>query len=447
MRNLYPILLLFLLVTCKKQDDYEPLLKVVEGLPAGITSFMIDEVPKENIRFVNLMQTDQVVVTLPQNYTKGEKLITHFKLAKGIVVLDSFQKESDGSTVELNFDKADVLTLMVYDKKLDAPVGRINIYVDPTTPLTAVSKGKNYEEVLEGELVLVPFTVQNLGTLQTITDKNELSENIGVSVKNKKTGVITGTYANRYNSDHGLELLAVIPPDLEAGEYEVTVQKQNRKVVLPDALVLKYGEPLILNQIVTSTSKDGAKLIRFNGYNLLPERKYTVELKNDFTAPQQLTLFPENQLSIKQTLPASLAGGNYEATLFIDGKEVPSSSSFGGNLLAVKRETGQPILVMVSNKSNVVNGEVTFYKATTTFKKSEPIIAYLRDIERKDMALLFKNVVGGKTYELKFNGTTETMYAFSYFDIPENVPAGKYEVYLRDGNKTSERYHKVVTIE
>ena len=103
--------------------------------------------------------------------------------------------------------------------------------------------------------------------------------------------------------------------------------------------------------------------------------------------------------------------------------------------------------MMLSNLSNAVYGEVTLYKAITTFKRSEPIIADLRDGAHANMFLLFKNIDTSKEYELPYTGTTSGSYMLPSFNIPEQVPNGKYEVRVKEGSQVSEIYQRIITID
>lgn len=367
---------------------------------------------------------------------------------EGFVIQDDSKNEYDPSEMKLNFSKTGSLGFSVYDKKSDVYPGNFYLYVDPTIPMTAPSTGKNHEETLDGTETFVYIPVQNLGTAETITENNKWVTDVDILIKNKKTGIVTPSRGAYYLENPNNDLFAMIPAEMEAGEYELTVQKQNRKVVIPDPLVLKYGKSIVRMSPFTSASKDTSNSISYLGYNLLPEHKYIMELKNDFTAPVRVTLSPTNHLTLKQEIPASFPSGNYEAILFIDGKEMPSYSNYNRNVLEIKKDGGQPSLATLSNERNAVLGEVTLYKAITTFKKSEPIIADLRDGGNKSNIIMFlKNVAMGKTFELPFSGKTDSFIPFSLFNIPKEVPAGKYEVFVSDGNKISERYHKIITIE
>lgn len=454
MKNLYPIFLLLLLVTCKKKQDPEPLVPAGETkqeLPTGVLAFTIDEVPQKNIRFIsldaNMPNRNRIMVTLPLNYTKGDELIARIKLPEGCIIRDRFLNEYDANVLNLNFSKSDQIWLLIYDKKNDRNVGDLIMYVDPSIPMVAPAVSKNYEEVLEGQNVYLYLPVQNLGTAETITENDSLVSRVTILIKNKQTGATTVSNGAYFLKNSNNDLFAEIPAEMEAGEFELTVQKQSRKVVIPDALVLKNGKPIVKMLPLTSVCKNGKPSVTYEGYNLLPSHDYTMELKNDFHETIYLKLTPGNQLSLIQNLPPTVPSGNYETTLFIDGKAVPSYISFNSNVLGVKKETSQPIVMMLSNLSHAVYGEVTLYKAITTFKRSEPIIADLRDGIHASMVLLFKNIGTSKEYELPYSGTTTGSYMLPFFTIPKQVPNGKYEVRVKEGSQVSEIYQRIITID
>jgi hypothetical protein len=451
-RYLYPLLLLALLVTCKKKEN-EPAPEILtQNLPTGLLSFTIDEVPQENIRFATIEQNgphhNRIMITLPREYSKGDEMTVRIKMMEGYVIQDGSMNEYEPSEMKLNFSKTGSLGFSVYDKKNDVYPVYFYLYVDPTIPLTAPSTGKNYEETLDGTETFVYIPVQNLGTAETITENNKWVTNVDIFIKNKNTGIVTPSRGAYYLENPNNDLFAMIPAGMEAGEYELTVQKQNRKVVIPDALVLKYGKSIVRMSPFTSASKDTSNSISYLGYNLLPEHKYIMELKNDFTTPVRLELSPINHLTLKQEIPSSFPSGNYEATIFVDGKEMPSYWNYNRNILEIKKDSRQPSLATLSNERNAVLGEVKLYKAITTFKKSEPIIADLRDGGNKSNIIMFlKNMATGKTFELPFSGKTDSFIPFSIFNIPKEVPSGKYEVFVSEADKISERYHKIIIIE
>lgn len=454
MKNLYPIFLLLLLVTCKKKQDAAPLVpteEVTQDLPTGVVAFTIDEVPQKNVRFVALDGSSRnhnwVMVTLPQNYSPTDQITARVKLFKDYVLRDSFGKELDASALKFNFSKVDHIWLSIYDKIGGYNVGALYIYVDPTVPMLAPSTGKNYEEVLEGQNIYLYLPIQNLGTGATITEKDSLVDRVTILIKNKQTGKITVSYGAYFLGNPNKDLFALVPAEMESGEYELTVQKQNRKVVIPDALILKNGKPIIKMLPLTSVSRDGKQSIDYQGYNLLSSHEYTMELRSDMNETIKLKLSPGNQLSITQSVPISVASGNYEAMLFIDGKVMPPFFSHNPNVFVVKKESGQPVVLTLSNQGNAVPGEVTLYKAVTTFKRSEPIIADLRDGIRTDMVMLLKNTVTNTEYELPYGGTTTQSLPFSFFNIAEQIPNGQYQVRVKKGNQVSEIYQRLITIE
>ncbi|MEO6286734.1 MAG: hypothetical protein ABIN80_25325 [Dyadobacter sp.] len=454
MKYLYSIILFCAITSCESELPSQPkfiLPSEILKMPGNMLAFAVDEVPKENIRFINLDKSspnyNHIVVTLPKTYTKGDKIIARIKLSDGYGLRNHLLREYEAREVELDFSNTNDIPLLIYDKKNDFNVSSFHIYVDPTVPLTATSAGKDYEQVLEGQGVYFHLPVDHLGTAQTITETDSAIHQVSVLIKNKKTNLTTIVSADYSQPNESNELFVHVPPEIEAGEYELTIQKQDRKVVVPDALILKYGSPIVQFWPVTSTIKDDAKTISFNGYNLIPNHEYLLELKSDFSETQRLKLSPANHLSIQYNFPASFPAGNYEAALFIDGKELPSYMSFNRNVVIVKKESSQPMVTLLSNYDNGVPGEVLLYKAITTFKRNQVIIGDFRDGVRANMVLLFKNTTTGKQYELPYSGSTPNFMSFSYFNIPANVPNGKYEVRVREGDRVSERYQRVVTIE
>jgi hypothetical protein len=423
----------------------------LKTLPTDMLSFKIDGVPDKNIRFIALNKPqpvyNRIVVTLPESYANGEKITARVKLPEGYVIRDFFLREYDPGNLELEFSKLDDIWLFVYDKKNDRVTGDFYIYVDPPQPIVAPGRGEKYEATIGRDDAFIFVPLKNLGTASTIDTKDSLSTRVRAEIRNKKTGKIyigSGAY---FLNNPGNDLFIAIPPETEAGEYEITVRRKERHVILPDPLVLVYGEPGVDVWPALTITQNQDQNLSFTGFNLRPAYAYHLELSNDFGETQVLKPVPDGHLSLTCPLPETLSPGNYRADLYINKTKVTPRISSLETVVAVKSRTSQPAITLISDEQHAVVGEVTLYSHVSVLKKRQPVIADFRDGVREKAVLLFKNTATHTEYEVPVLDFTPALHSFPRFKIPADVPTGRYEVRSKHGTELSERYHKIIVLE
>lgn len=454
MKYSYLFLALFLAAGCEKKRGPEPYTPTWDR-PVGILGVEAEGIPKENISFsrLNKNDRDRIVITLPQDYPANAVIKLKFQLAEGFSIAGH-----PSSTLDLaDYNgKSRTIAVMNSEKVYDD----IPIIVNPTSPIIVPATGRSYEFTLEnGHPVIFSIPISNWGTAGDMIYWDELF------IRNKATGetISTSLYFSQNTPDARAALS--IPAAFPAGEYELTVVRGNRRAIIRDPLVLRYGRPVIhYNQ--ANAFENAGYTVRYAGYNLTSENTYRLELKNDFLPARKFDLALLNHLSVGTQLPADLPAGNYEATLYLNDEAVQYSNlSTGVNLVYVRKDEQQPaiaVLSKLSNRLDVLIAGHTFFKPAKSFSRNEEFIMdvahypnNLGGIANAKVRLFLKNVTTGKEYEPRYTGIFKGIEGKSFYQYApvDNISAGDYEARLGIYNKTlnelhtSERYHWSIHIE
>src|SRR5690606_18920477 len=109
--------------------------------------------------------------------------------------------------------------------------------------------------------------VTNWGTNHYFDDNltNEVRGGMAM-LRNTQTGKVIPAAAAFNQTDSGY-INVQIPDTFEAGEYELTLTRNNRSVVVPDKVVIRYGEPFIRipDFISKSTYNQGGYVLSYRG--------------------------------------------------------------------------------------------------------------------------------------------------------------------------------------
>lgn len=453
MRYCYLFLVLLLAAGCNKKSEPQPYIPAGDK-PAGVLGVEAQGVPKENIRFSKLSEDDldRIVITLPQNYPANAPIKLKFHLAEGFSLAGH-----SSSSIDLADYNGKSRTISVMNS--EQVYYNIPIIVNPTSPIIVPATGRSYEFTLEnGHSVIFSIPISNWGTAGDMIYWDELF------IRNKATGETTSTSLYFSQNTPDARAALSIPATFPAGEYELTVVRGNRRAIIPDPLVLRYGRPVIhYNQ--ADAFEDAGYTVRYSGYNLSSENTYRLELKNDFLPARQFDLNPLNHLSVGAQLPSDLPTGNYEATLYVNDEAVQYSNlSTGVYLVYARRDEFQPAIGLVSKLSNrfdVLMAGHTFFKPAKSFSRDDELIMHVAGYPKGignttnvEVRLFLKNITTGKEYEPQHTGIFRGIGALPYYQYaPNDIPAGDYEarvgVYVKTQNELhiSERYHQAIRIE
>ena len=372
--------------------------------------------------------------------------------------------EYDPKGIELEYEGAYIeLNVLTPDKKIH---GQVVIHVTPTTPLIAPSVGHDHELVTHSDGLYVSLPVENWGTNYTLNDDFTKDQRGGKGIlKNKNTGKTIEAYAG-FDIFYTNYIAVSLPRNIEAGEYELTLIRNKRTVVVPDNIIVKYGEPVIRPEDFHSTSafRDSGNVVSYHGYNMLEGHRYELELRNDFIGSKRFQLSPVDHLTLQSRLPLDMSTGTYEADVFIDDKATKYTHVVtGANLLFVRTSASQPSISLLSQRSQSfpspsVGGKL--YRPVASFNRNEDIILMgesnpqILEAGGHVAKLVLKSTVSEKQYQLPLSDSVAPalLTYFPQFKITDEVASGSYEVRLsiRSGEEKEARisgpYYKIITI-
>lgn len=441
-------LIIFNLLACKSSKKVEEIKPIQneDALPWGVLSFSLADVPFENIRFVNKYQgnsSSHVIVVLPENYPHGDLLKLNIKIPPGYRLRSDSKDSLNSENFSTPFNGQKLRYLVTDYTGLDSykPYGEILIEVTPSVPIVSPSSGESFKITLDGEPKVIFLPAVNWGTDETLNEKDSLIINGYTHFKNKRSGIVTTSSSDFKVPNEKNWLNARLPETMEAGEYEMTLQRDQRKVTLKDAVVLTYGDPIIRPRDFYSISAftDSSFKVSYSGFNLFTGHTYELQISNEFSSVIKVNLKPQSRFELEGFLPKDVARGAYKAALYIDQKAVSYHNFITEtNLVYAKKQLNEPAIGLLSQQSERYDSYSDFasYTPIKNFRRDQEILAYLdvlapfKGATPSQVILLLKNLQSGLDYELPqtslYNHLGVTIYPL--FKILESVPAGTYSV-------------------
>ncbi len=445
MKAIHLFLVLILLTHCKRKENIDPMPPVAAEptQPFGITDFTVKGVAKENIRFTTLhkdSEDHQVVITLPADFPSADSIRVSMKLPEGFEIRNNFNKPLNPEGFSVLYRDSG-LTIAVVNSATGNVAGGLHLVVDPVKPIVVSSSVGDHALALEGEELYIPLLVQNWGTYTTVVPQGAGQPDSLVYgqalFRNLITGTVTVSRISWRPNQQGSSLFASVPAGIEAGDYEMTVVRHNRRAVVPDKLSLKYGAPKISRFYSISIFSYESSQIAYSGYNLLPGHTYELELSSDFFPKQRFPLTPTSRLRISAQLPASLKPGTYKTTLYVDGKEVVNDNLLTKHdLVLVFEDKQQPALLVISqlrSDFSTSNG-AGLYTPIAILNRTDPVVLQYQahssnpGVFTNDSRLFFKNTETGAEFVLPQTGFSSSMLPYRMYRSPSELPAGKYQV-------------------
>lgn len=343
---------------------------------------------------------------------------------------------------------------------------QIYIYINPTKPLEAPSQDRPHDIVISSESISTSVPVKNWGTNHYLDDNltNEVRGGMAM-LRNTQTGKVIPAEATFNQTDSGY-INVQIPDTIEAGEYDLTLTRNNRSVVVPDKVVIRYGEPFIRipDFISKSTYNQGGYVLSYRGYNIKPGHRYEMVLSSDLTGTQKIPMTPKSHMELQVTLPPDMPQGSYQAGIHIDDKPVNYVNLMTDiNLVHVRENENQPTIALLSQRSQFYRGPVGgLYHPITRFNRNEDIVLlaetkpHILAKEGQGVARMILDRVDGEgTYELPLSDSIAPalLSFFPQFKITDNIPLGRYKtrISIQENEEATPRvsgpYYRIITIE
>lgn len=442
------LLILFVLLGCKKEEEPPTYLE-----RNGLYDFRVEGVPRENI---DTRENGTIRVQLPADYQGGNRIKVFFRdwektLAKPQAIEDGWKGNEivyEGRQVHLG------------DRWIN--LGDQIIEVIPAKPLEFLTQGKPHLYTPTGSGNYVTLSVKNWGTV----GKASPNDSLPFRLVDKKTGkeIYRAEVILRSPARDGEPTLVDVkfPLFLDAGDYQFVLRRRGEDYVGPDVFRVIYGAPVLGTNGIGALLVGDSRLAKFGGQNLLPGHDYQLVLSNDFAPPQKFALTPQNPVTLTSSLPKELPRGNYLTEIYIDGVLSQGTGIFGvDNLLILQETLYLPRLYSLTDSSQkylIDSKDLDFSRPIATFKRGQRIKAITLtppEVTSWDYAKLILTEVNSRKESLLDNKGQYSGGLFFFrplFKIPLDMPSGRYEVkYSLKNNEgklvTSERYHRIITIE
>jgi hypothetical protein len=450
MKRLLSLTLLtaFLFTQCKKKE--EPIPQFGPEKEIGVIDISVDGVDSKNI----VVKEDLIIINLPENYSGGDFIKPHITLGTGYKtqsdLVNGFSFEGKRLSLPLESN--------TYERRT------YTVCVVPYKSVALTEPAKDYQVTLGSE-VTIPVPVTFKGTAITVNDSGKIVENPLVILKDQTTGAdayrlhLDASYIDGSN-----KLFLPFPATIANGTYTAEIAWGAKREVLSRNLTVKSGALQLKRPTWYMLPTD--RYFEVNGYNITKDGKYEMTIGNDFTAPRTVILHYKDAGTLTGNLPEDLETGNYKATYSKDGKIIePYYPKFGfdkyqgDDQFFIKKVSEQPLLRVItqSSKAQSVEGYgglmQTYYPSVTKISRNEPLLAYIQRNgafpNRNDLVLT--HIETRKEYAIPYSGDSATLFdgfmVFLGYEIPKDVPSGKYEVHAIAGSDKSEKYGQIINIE
>ncbi|WP_353719092.1 hypothetical protein [Dyadobacter sp. 676] len=448
MKRILPLTLLItlLLSQCKKKDEPAP--QPGSTRETDVIGLSVDGVDAQNIE----VGKDLIVIRLPENYAGGDFIKPHITFGVGYSTRSELVNGFSYQGKQLSL-------------RLESTVGEArtyNIYVIPYQSVELTEPPGDHQIIL-GPDAAIPVPAVFKGTAQTVNDSGRIVEHPVVVLKNKATGAMAHwLYPDLVPDSNDRKFRLLFPATIAAGDYTAEVVWGGQRVVLSDNITIKPG-PLQLKRSKWYMSPS-SRYFELTGFNIGKEGKYELTLANDFTETRKIPLHFKNAGTLTGTLPADLGTGNYKATYWKDGKAVEPYDETGigkytgEDQFYLKKTTDQPVLKIISQPSRRrsfdtgMGFSLEYYPSFVRISRNEPLLAYRERSgpfpDRNDLVLV--DTRSRKEYTIPYSGNAYGIFdgfmVFFAYNIPEALPAGKYEAYMITGSDKTEKYSQLITV-
>jgi len=441
------LLLVVLFSQCKKKDDPIPQTGPIKEI--DVIDLSIDGVDAKNVS----VGEDLIVIRLPEGYTGGDYIKPHFTFGVGYStrseLVNGFSYE--GKELSLGLDNA------------VRGARTFKIFVIPNKPIILPEPVRDHQITLGPDAgIKVPVTFH--GTTLTVNDSGKIVQNPIVMLKNQVTGRLAYWLHPEIDTPEGVKTLKVsFPATIASGNYTAEIVWGSKSEVLSRNVTIHTGAVQLRRDRWYMVQP--SRYFELTGFNISKESKYEITISNDHTTPRKIPMHFKNAGILTGSLPADMETGNYKATYWQDGKVIEPYDEklgvdkyIGDDQFYIKKVSDQPLLRIISQPSrakafqNEMGIALGYYPSFVDISRKEPLIAYRQRSgafpNRNDLVLV--NAQSQKEYTVPYSNSVYVIFggfiSFLAYNIPDQVPAGKYEAYIVTEFDKTEKYSQFINI-
>lgn len=437
----------FLFWQCKTEKD--PLVPPQETKIIDVLEFTVPGIDSRNIT----VEEDIIVVRLPEHYTKGDYI-------KPEIVFGTGYSSQSPLLVGVSYEGQDIRLEL---ESTTRERRTFNVIVIPHKAIQLNGAAQN-KALAIGPEVTISTSFHLKGTRATVNDSGKMVYDPFIRFTDIATGQIAAeVYAAANYAHAGDELIIELPPSISPGEYTAEFVWGTQAELISRQVIVKPG---------TIQFKRGSwqmlahhRYFAITAFNLSPTGKYEAIIQNDFVVPQRIPLKYEKPGTLSGYLPDAIGLGNYKITYLLNGKEQKPFEErmwldkySGDDHFYIRKSNTQPILRIVTQLSlrsyfnTPLLNNLPYYPSTSEINRKEPILAYTQAWgafpDHYEMILVNQDTRAeyALPYSGDFYGIFDNFLTFPSFPIPNEVPNGKYAVYVVRGTEKTERYSQIVTL-
>lgn len=442
------LLLVVLFSQCSKKGDPIPQTGPIREI--DVLDVSIEGVDAKDV----IVGEDMIVIHLPENYAGGDYIKPNFTFGVGYStrseLVNGFSYE--GKEISLGLDNA-------------VRGGRtFKIFVVPYQPIALPEPARDHNITL-GPNAGIKVPVNFRGTTFTVNDSGKIVQNPVIVLKNQATGEVMHWLYPDMDTPEGVKTLNLsFPATVASGTYTAEVVWGSKSEVLSRNVTIRAGALQLRRDrwyMVRPT-----RYFELTGFNISKESKFELTISNEHTTPRKIPMHFKNAGTLTGDVPADLETGNYKATYWQDGKviepydeKIGVEKYMGEDQFYIKKVSDQPLLRIISQPSHIKTFQTEtgislgYYPSFANISRKEPILAYRQRSgafpNRNDLILV--NTQSKKEYAIPYSGSVYVIFGgfvvFLSYDIPDQVPAGKYEAYIATDSDKTEKYSQFINIQ
>jgi hypothetical protein len=442
------LLLAVLFSQCSKKDDPIPQTGPIKEI--DVVDVSIEGVDAKDVS----VGEDMIIIHLPENYAGGDYIKPNFTFGVGYSTRSELVNGFSYEGKELSFG-------------LDNAVkgGRVfKIFVIPYQPISLTKPVRDHQITL-GPDAGIKVPVQFRGTTLTVNDSGKIVENPVVVLKNQTTGEVMHWLYPNIDAGDGVKTLNLsFPATIAGGTYTAEIVWGSKSEVLSRNVTIRPGALQLRRDRWYMVQP--SRYFELTGFNISKESKYELTISNDHTTPRKIPMHFKNAGALTGDVPTDLETGNYKATYWQDGKVVEPYDEkigidkyMGDDQFYIKKVPDQSLLRIISQPSHArtfqtdMGISLGYYPSFVDISRKEPLIAYRQRSsgpfpDRNDLVLVNKQ--SKKEYIVPYSGDFYRLFdgfiVLLGYNIPDQIPTGKYEAYITTDSDKTEKYSQLINI-